>query len=246
MFVFPMAGDSRRFREAGLGAKFMLPLGTGYVFDHAVAGFSAYFATDGFLFVLRREAEDFVRRRCGVLGIAQPRIVLLEHPTGGQAETVLLGLDQAAVADDRTITIFNIDTFRPGYRKPDFSGDGYLEVFEGEGDNWSFVRPDPAVPGKVAQTAEKRPLSRLCCTGLYQFRQAGDFRWAWHHPDAPQGAAERTERYVAPLYNALIARGCDIRYVTVERDAVIFCGTPAEYESVIGTPQILARLDRHA
>ena len=125
---------------------------------------------------------------------------------------MLLGLDGAAIADHAAITVFNIDTFRPGYRAPALTCDGDLEVFEGEGDNWSFVAPDPLHPPRVLETSEKRAISRLCCTGLYRFAAAGNFRWAFHHPVPPRGAAEQSERYVAPLYNALIARGGDIRY----------------------------------
>jgi hypothetical protein len=237
IFVIPMAGESRRFREAGYGAKFMLPLAGATLFDHAVGSFAAYFDSDDFLFVLPAEAEPFARERCRALGIRQARFVPLKHATAGQAQTVLLGIDGAAIRDDVSLTIFNIDTFRAGYRAPAMEGDGDLEVFEGEGDNWSFVAPDPAQPARVLETSEKRPISRLCCTGLYRFRAAGDFRWAFHHPAPARGAAEARECYVAPLYNALIARGRDIRYTRIDPGAVTFCGTPAEYEALLATTE---------
>jgi MobA-like NTP transferase domain len=236
IFVIAMAGESRRFLAAGYGAKFMLPLAGAPLFDHAVSSFADYFNTAGFLFVLRPEAEDFARARCRALGVASTNFIALERPTAGQAESVLLGLDAAAIPGGTPVTIFNIDTFRPGYRAPPLVGDGDLEVFEGQGDNWSFVAPDPACPGRVRETSEKRTISRLCCTGLYRFTRADDFRWAFHNPTQPQGDAERQERYVAPLYNALIGQGRDIRYTLIERDAVIFCGTPEEYEGLKRDP----------
>jgi hypothetical protein len=232
MFVIAMAGESRRFREAVYGDKYRLPLNGVPLFDHAVGSFSHYFASAEFLFVLRPDAEDFVRLRCRIMGIAQTRLAVLPHATSGQAESVFLGLEQAAVADSTPLTIFNIDTFRPGYRAPPLQGRGDLEVFEGEGDNWSFVAPDPARPARVQEASEKRPISRLCCTGLYRFAAAGDFRWAFRHPAPPRGDAEQRERYIAPLYNALIARGDDIYYSLISRDAVVFCGTPDEYEAL--------------
>ena len=232
MFVIPMAGESRRFRDAGYGDKFRLPLNGTPLFDHAVSSFSHYFASAEFLFVLRPDAEEFVRQRCGALGILQARLAVLPHATSGQAESVFLGLEQAAVADGTSLTIFNIDTFRAGYRAPLLQGHGDLEVFEGEGNNWSFVAPDPARPGRVWETSEKRPISQLCCTGLYRFAAVADFRWAFQHPAPPRGRAEQCERYIAPLYNALIARGDDIYYSLISRDAVVFCGTPEEYEAL--------------
>jgi len=248
MFVFPMAGDSRRFREAGFGqAKFRLPLHGAPLFDHAVRSFEAYFATDSFLFVVRDAADaDFVLQRCEHLGVDRAALTVLERPTAGQAETVLLGLDEAMVDNSESIAIFNIDTFRPGYRKPARIGDhhcaGYLEVFRGTGDGWSFVAAHPSRPGVVAEVAEKKAISDLCCTGLYHFRCAGEYRWAYRHPTAAKSDAERRERYVAPLYNPLIERGLRIGFELIEPDEVIFCGTPAEYAQVLGSDEIGRRL----
>lgn len=232
IFVIAMAGKSRRFRDAGYAPKFMLPLNGRPLFDLAVGSFSRYFASAEFLFVLRPGARKFVAERCRHLGIAKARLAVLPAPTSGQAESVALGLEQAQVKDDTPITIFNIDTIRTGYRAPPLAGSGDLEVFEGEGEGWSFVAPDPDRPGRVLETSEKRPISRLCCTGLYRFAQARDFHWAFRNPAPPASEAELRERYVAPLYNALITRGLDIRYTLIGRESVGFCGTPEEYESL--------------
>ena len=248
MFVIPMAGDSRRFREAGFERpKYRLDAYGSPLFDHAVKSFAAYFKSDLFLFVLRgEETADFVRERCLRLGIEQACLVTLGAPTAGQAETVLLGLEAAGVGDDESIAIFNIDTFRPGYRKPpqveDPSCAGYLEVFRGSGAGWSFVAPDPKRTGQAIEVAEKKPISDLCCTGLYHFRRAGDFRWAYRNPAAPKSEAEKRERYVAPLYNPLIECGFSISWQLIDVSDVIFCGTPAEYADVLSSDPIAQRL----
>src|ERR1700744_592174 len=132
-FVFPMAGESRRFTQAGYREpKFRLPLHGACLFDHVVSGFAAYFDADRFLFVVRDgEASRFVTERCRELGIAVSVIVALDAPTAGQAETVFLGLEKAGIEDSEAVTIFNIDTIRHGYAKPArFVGPawaGYLE-----------------------------------------------------------------------------------------------------------------------
>lgn len=238
MFVIPMAGESRRFTEAGYGVpKYRLEAHGRSLFQHSVSSFSAYFDSQPFLFVFREAGEesDFIRGECRCLGIRDAAFVPLSDVTAGQAETVLLGLDRAKVSHDTPVTIFNIDTFRPGFSYPSFVGssdcDGYLEVFEGSGDNWSFMRPDPTIPGVARETSEKRPISNLCCTGLYHFAMAGLFREAYRNPGRPKGAAERRERYVAPLYNALISAGRSIRYDVIAPSQVVFCGVPGEYEA---------------
>ena len=250
MFVIPMAGESRRFADAGFKIpKYQLQAHGESVFSHAVRSFAHYFPTEPFLFVYRdvEGSGSFVRAECERLKIKHASFVTLDRMTKGQAETVALGLENAAVPDDEPIVIFNIDTFRLNYRYPDLAGakasyDGYLEVVVGAGDNFSFVRPHADDSGLVCETSEKRPISNLCSTGLYHFRRSGDFRWAYANPCQPKGDAERKERYVAPLYNSLISRGNRIGFVIIEPASVISCGTPEEYEQVRTSPEIARRL----
>jgi len=240
MIVIPMAGISRRFTEAGYTLpKYMLPARGRTVFAHAAGSFARYNSSVRFLFIVRDVAgtADFVRAECRTLGIRHADIVVLDQATRGQAETVALGLQRAGAADGEAVTIFNIDTFRPGFTFPDFAGlptDGYLEVFRGSGANWSYVRPTADDSDLVGETAEKRPISDLCCTGLYHFASAELFHEAYRmlaHGFAPSPAMR--ELYVAPLYNGLIAHGRVIRYHLIPREAVTFCGVPAEYEAFL-------------
>jgi len=227
-----MAGRSQRFYDAGYTVpKFELTLGGESVFAHAVGSFAGYFRSQRFLLIVSSdEALAFVSAECGRLGIDNWQAVRLEGPTAGQAETVALGVEQAEVGDGAPLTIFNIDTFRPGFEFPRLPPvDGWLEVFEGEGANWSYVRPAPGDEPLALETAEKRPISNLCCTGLYHFNRAGDFRAALA---AERQAPQAAELYVAPLYNHLIARGQRIGYSRIDPADVIFCGTPAEYEAL--------------
>ena len=238
MIVIPMAGVSRRFTDAGyLRPKYELMLGDKSVFAHALESFAAYFATESFLFIAGSTpgATTYIARACADLKIADRAIVTLGAPTAGQAETVERGLAAERVAPETPLTIFNIDTFRPSFRFPDGAwtkgADGWLEVFKGSGANWSYVRPAPGREPRALETAEKRPISDLCCTGLYHFARAEDFLWALaRERTAPQAG----ELYVAPLYNHLIGRGQRVGYQLIARDEVVFCGTPAEYHALGG------------
>nr|WP_294508121.1 glycosyltransferase family 2 protein [uncultured Rhodopila sp.] len=241
MIVIPMAGLSRRFTEAGYTLpKYMLPLHGRTVFAHAVGSFDALFATTPFLFIARDIADtgNFLRRECAALGIADARVAILARETAGQAETVSLGLDHAGVPDAEPLTIFNIDTFRAGFRFPEaawFAGsDGYLEVFRGSGANWSYVGPAAGADEPlVARTTEKQPISELCCDGLYHFARTDDFRAALARERATPSL---NELYVAPLYNHLIAAGRRIHFDVVPAASITFCGVPAEYEAALAAP----------
>ena len=250
MIVIPMAGLSRRFAEAGYDRpKYMLDLHGRTLFAHAVDSFRDRFAQEPFLFITGEVpgVRDFLDRELAALGVAQARTVVLPRPTLGQADTVRLGLQDAGVDGDTPLTVFNIDTFRPGFRYPEADwwpgADGYLEVMQGDDPGFSFVLPLDG--SRVGRTAEKVVISSLASTGLYWFRRARDFLDALQ--DDPGAAQAKGELYVAPLYNALIARGLDIRYHQVDPADVIFCGVPAQYDALLrqepgaGRPRPLTR-----
>jgi dTDP-glucose pyrophosphorylase len=230
MFVIPMVGKSRRFTEAGYALpKYRLPLHGQTVFFHVVKSFERYFADDLFLFVVRRDHDvaGFLKQELKHLGVKDFRIVEIEGDTLGQADTVHQGLRQMPPGD--ALYVFNIDTIRPGFSKSPRAADaqGYLEVFEGEGDHWSFVEPGPG--HAVLRTTEKERISNLCSDGLYHFADARVFEEAFAHQRARQ-AMTRGEYYIAPCYNALIEKGGRVAYELVDRSEIVFCGTPQEYE----------------
>lgn len=238
MIVIPMAGMSSRFFKAGYTKpKYMLEAHEETLFAHAVKSFEAYFTTMPFLFIVRDifETAEFVTSEAKKLGIQTFHVHVLTEETRGQAETVALALNSAEkshVQYKGPITIFNIDTFRPNFRFPAITEtcDGYLEVFQGSGDNWSFAKPAAEKSTKVVQTAEKNPISDLCSTGLYHFSSVDDYLAAYqHYLSQPAEKWEKGELYIAPLYNYLITHGRDIHYNLIERKDVIFCGVPDEY-----------------
>jgi hypothetical protein len=245
MIIFPMAGQSRRFVDAGYALpKFMLEAHERTLFWHAVIGFKLYFESKKFVFIIRDnfETEKFVSEQCKLMGLKNYQIVSLNESTRGQAETVAHGLLMLGNKSSSPLTIFNIDTFRPNFSYPtsfDMSEiDGYLEVFEGDGLNWSYVLPISNESSHVAKTAEKDPISNLCCTGLYFFSDTkGYLDYFKEFEKRAFSDLKLKELYVAPLYNLLINDGMDIRYYKIPRKDVIFCGIPEEYESFKKNPE---------
>ncbi len=224
-----MAGLSSRFARAGYRQpKYMLPLAGRPMLDWSILSFAADLERASVLFIYRDvdDTAEFVRTRAEACGVARPVFVQLDEPTAGQAQTVALGLERAAVDGATPLTIFNIDTLRPGLREVRLDGPaGLLEVIQAQGDHWSFVLPDPVRPGVALRVTEKERVSDLCCTGLYAFRMAAEFRKAFARSRPTAG-----ELFVAPLFNDAIADGAEVRYVIAPSDKVFFAGTPAEYE----------------
>jgi len=247
LIVFAMNGRYQRFHDAGYERpKYMLDLHGKSVFAHVVEGFKIYFGIEQFLFIHPEndDVEKFIVDSCRDFGLDQPLLCPLKKPTQGQAETVSFGLENIGADPRAPLSIFNIDTIRRNISaSPTFDGDavdGYLEVFRGAGDNWSFVRSGGNEAYQVIETTEKKPISDLCCTGLYHFRPIHLFQDAFEKArSAPENYLENGEYYVAPLYNHLINDGADIRYHLIKNDDVSFCGTPEEYESLSGQQDAL-------
>lgn len=229
MIVFPMVGRSSRFFEAGYKRpKYELLLNGDSVFSCAVKSFQKYFSTDLFYFIVRSDfdAKNYVLSEVAKLGILKYLIFEIAGETLGQADTVYQGI--RSIADDEELYIFNIDTFRHNFEKPDFSKncDGYIEVFRGTGTHWSFV--EPGNDFSVLRTTEKERISDMCSDGLYFFRKKSDFDRIFEMA-LEKNATVKGEYYIAPLYNLLIQAGKDIRYHVIHEDRITFCGTPDEY-----------------
>ncbi|MBD2795648.1 glycosyltransferase family 2 protein [Xenorhabdus sp. 18] len=235
MIIIPMAGLSSRFFSAGFDKpKYMLEAHGKTLFEHSVLSFSNYFQSKKFVFIVRDvyDTIQFVANKIKQLGIADYYIHVLEGETRGQAETVALALKSLDSKHlNNSTTIFNIDTFRPNFTYPEneLDVDGYLEVFIGSGDNWSYVKPYNK-SDFVELTTEKVPISNLCSTGLYYFSKATDYIDAFEFMASldPQEWINN-ELYIAPMYNHLIKNGKRIKFNIIERKNVIFCGTPDEY-----------------
>lgn len=238
MIVIPLAGLSSRFFKAGFTKpKYMLEAKGKTLFSHSVESFAHYFNTEKFLFIVRDvyDTPTFVKDEINKLGIKNAHICILETDTQGQAETVVKGLESLP-DDDHSITIFNIDTFRPHFKYPKeiSAWDGYIEVFKDAGENWSFAKPLNNNSTQVIETAEKKRISELCSTGLYYFKNRAMFNSAYtNYTQKPKNEWDKGELYVAPLYNELITNNYKIHYHLIEREEVIFCGVPDEYYDFI-------------
>ncbi len=232
MIIIPMLGKSTRFFSAGYAQpKYQLPLGDGTVFSSSVQSFEKYFDSEPFLFLVRQDhkARTFVAAEATRLGIKDYRIIEFSRETRGQADSVMLG--SSDYHDNVPILIFNIDTIRHNFIYPDAKkiGDGFLEVFKGDGDGWSFI--EPGVGMTVLSTTEKERISDLCSNGLYFFSRIADFREAFDNY-ASSGQHVLGELYVAPLYNYLIKQGRNINFQLVDSSLIDHCGVPEDYEKL--------------
>lgn len=235
MFVIPMAGLSSRFFKAGYDKpKYQLMLGKETVFSWSVRSFEKYFQTDKFVFIYRDvyNTNQFILSELEKLGILDYELVCLPEETLGQADTVYQGISH--ISSDEEIYIFNIDSKILNFNKPSWVAecDGYLEVFKGDGNHWSFALPESENSLKVIKTTEKERISDLCSDGLYYFKKKSTFEKLFLNAKANNQTA-KNEYYIAPLYNELISQKAVIYYDLIKKDNILFCGTPDEYQEIL-------------
>lgn len=232
--IITMAGLGSRFKNAGYTVpKYRIEAKGKSLFAWSMLSLRAMWKESRFFFIARREDEawEFLREECREMGIGEWRLIELERPTGGQAETALYALPYWE--SGQPLLIYNIDTYvEPGLLSPaGFHGDGFLPCFRGEGDHWSFVRLDET--GQAAEVREKRRISPLCTVGAYYFRSCGLFRTLYETDYGSGLRPESGERYVAPLYNRLIAEGGKVFVSDIPREKVHVLGTPEELQAFL-------------
>lgn len=245
-----MAGLGSRFTKAGYDRpKYEIAVRGRPLFDWSMTALTAFRRAGWtFLFATRAEerAEPFVKQRCAALGIDMGPLVELDGVTDGQATTALYLAERCA--PDAPFLVFNIDTFvaadamRPEQVRP--GTDGWIPCFPGPGDGWSFARAD--ADGRVLELREKVRISPHATVGLYWFSSARLYRELYAGFFANGAGSEKGERYIAPMYNQLIADGRRVDLLSLGFDDVGMLGTPEQVQAFAASPPPGARrmLDR--
>jgi hypothetical protein len=241
--IITMAGFGRRFLDAGYTVpKYRIMAHGRSLFAWSILSLRNFQADNArFTFVLRRadEGTDFIRDEAASLGVRSVEIVELDEPTDGQATTAMLARD--AVHDLLApMLIYNIDTFvHPDTLSPaSMRGNGWIPCFKAEGDHWSFAAAD--ADGRVSAVQEKKRISPHATVGLYAFDSFERYADLYERHYAEPANVQKGERYVAPIYNTLIADRGAVYIHDIPVAAVIALGTPAEVERFLAaTPPTL-------
>lgn len=228
--VITMAGAGQRFKQAGYDQpKFMLEVKGRSLFRWSMTSLENLLPRcERLIFVVREDHRpaDFIAAELDGLSAPAPIMHALTAPTDGQATSAL----QARTVWDpgQPLLIYNIDT----YVDPNFitleriKGDGWIPCFRAPGTHWSFVKLDGQ--GRAVDVREKEKISDFASIGLYWFSSADLYEQAYSAQYGNDQDTKQAERYIAPMYNNLIAWNHDVRISEVPLNAVIPLGTPDE------------------
>jgi dTDP-glucose pyrophosphorylase len=237
--VFPMMGKGSRFLKAGFtGPKYLLDIHGKPLLYFVLYGFRHIFEESNFTFVVRKDHDqEIIYKILASLNIKNYKFIVLRQDTDGQASSVYLALKKISnVEDNKPLLIFNIDTihldFNSEYYKDKNSHS--LEVFNADGDHWSFVR---TLKNKniVVEVAEKRRISSLCSNGMYFFNRIDAFYKAYTscYLNTDKSLWKNNEAYIAPLYSFLINNNELVIANEIDQGSILACGTPEEYSSLL-------------
>lgn len=224
MIVISLAGNSNRFFNSGYKIiKYKLLLGNKTIIESIFS----YIPKDiKLLVIINKKFNDFLffENLLRIMQFNDFKIVELDD-TLGQLDTVFKGLKLCTdfFRKSDPVVVYNGDTIRKDFNWKEFPGDGYIEVFNSEGNHWSFVDNI----GRVSIVTEKNRISSFCSSGLYYFTSASILL------DNLEDYMQKItgEIYIAPFYNYLIGKCLNVQSNLVSKNNFIFCGTPDEYEA---------------
>lgn len=231
--IVPMAGFGTRFQTAGYRVpKYRVEVAGRTLFSWSMLSLDRFRQAGAhFAFVMRRDdaAVPFLREECRRQGMHHVGWRELEAPTDGQATTALLA-KPLVVDPSAPVLIYNIDTFvEPETLSPaDIRGEGWIPCFRAAGEGWSFVRIDET--GRALEVREKKRVSPHASIGLYYFSSFELFEDAYGRHYSSVANMEMGERYVAPIYNTMIAAGHDVYHHDLPLHGVHPLGTPEDVE----------------
>lgn len=231
--IITMAGEGRRFKEAGYDQpKYEIEVNGRTLFEWSMESLRGYYEfTKKCVFLVQKKdhAKSFIRKHCRDYQIPEVEVIELSEKTDGQATTCYLATK--GLQDTDEVLVYNIDTYVEAYtlKYGDISGDGFLTCFQAEGDHWSFVKTGS--DGLATEVREKKRISDHCSIGLYYFSSAKLYNETYLQYYNEEKNLERGEKYIAPLYNAMIRNGLSVKIQDIPSEKVHVLGTPEEVET---------------
>lgn len=228
--IMPMAGRGSRFARNGVAMpKPLIKLAGKPFFWWAVESVRRRTRLRELLFVVLSEHVE-AHAIDAVITHHYPdaRIVVIEQPTDGAADTGAVGV--AALREDGPFAINDCDhAFRAG----DLSalvgsmGSGALLGFRSASPAYSYVRTASDDPARVVGTVEKRVVSPFAIAGCYFFATRATFAEALavYRRDCPYD-----ELFVSGLFNILCANGNRVGFQALAEH--LSFGTPEELDAV--------------
>lgn len=232
--IIPMAGEGKRFKDAGYELPKMLIKAKGKsLLEWSLESLPLNICNKLIFIGLEKHNHDFgLESYIENLMFNQfPSFdcVWINQTTRGQSETALKA--KHLIHSDDSLIIFNIDTFFQSKTLVSNligNNNGVLGAFKSKSPNFSYAMIDNQ--GFVTKVKEKEVISENALSGFYNFKRAKDF-FDIAQESINNNETFKGEFYIAPLYNKLIDDGH--KYVLDFCSVIEILGTPSELQSFI-------------
>lgn len=226
--IITMAGSGSRFRNQGYDVpKHMIKAKGKTLFEWSMESLKSFYNHHFIFACLSEQNTQWIKNKCNDLGITNVTVAPRNKLSNGQAETAYDVLNNAN--PDEQLWIFNIDTFiEKGLNPSDMNEHhGCVPVIKSENPSMSFVKYDE--DGYVIELAEKKVISNWATVGIYGFKSASLYK-ALYEKAYLEGAVSSVngERYIAPIYQLLIAGNKSVCAPKLCLSSVHILGTPNE------------------
>jgi dTDP-glucose pyrophosphorylase len=230
-----MSGSSQAFKDAGFAyPKNLVEIAGQPLLQRVLDRLAPLKEIEARFICVLRQDENAKHHTAAVIHLIDPgaKVIELRGNTSGAACSALMAVDH--IDNDDPLIIVNGDQLLDvnlvqvvkGFRAKRL--DGGIVVFEDVHPRWSFVKTDDN--GRVIETAEKRPISRLATAGCYYFGKGSDFVLA---------ATEMIKKdahvnglfYVCPAFNELVLRQRNIGVHQIARSAYRSLAAPSDVHS---------------
>ena len=231
--VVPMAGEGRRFKEAGYDKpKPLINIDGKPMIAHVLQTLPA---SDSTVLVTRVDDAELHSEDWMLIKNLRPNtsVCNLKQLTDGAVRTVLAVNDFVSLDTDEELIIANSDQLIE-YDQVSFDTlglegyDGIIFTFWANHPKWSYVREEN---GLVVEVAEKRVISERATCGVYYFRKSRDYV-AGAYKMINENIRTNGEFYNAPVYNQIVRAG---RVVSFDVLKMVGLGTPEDLEAYLNS-----------
>ena len=227
--LIPMAGEGRRFKEAGFALpKPLIDVDGKPMIERVLDNLGM---KGKYVFVVLQKHIEQVMPL--LMKTVQPRVYTLHKVTEGAACTCLEAggcylnrNEPLLVANCDQIMEWDQQDFRNHVEES--KDDGCILTFQSDSPKNSYVELDK--DDKVSRVVEKEVISNIATTGIYWWRKAG-YMLDSCRKMINAGKRVNGEFYLAPSYNEMIAEGKRIGIYPVQRHWPI--GTPEDLEEYL-------------
>lgn len=232
-----MAGRGSRFADAGYAFPKPLIDVQGKTMIEVVINNLKPTVPHHFIFICQREhyeKYDLNNIFRNAVGGNNFEVVQIDGITAGAACTVLCAKqyinndDDLLIANSDQFLEFKIDDFINEARTD--GTDGLIMTFNASHPKWSYARTDKQ--GNVIEVAEKRLISDHATTGVYYFKNGGNFV-AGAEAMIKKNCHYNGEFYVCPVYNELILGGAKIKISNIDANIMHGLGTPEDLNTFL-------------